>query len=198
MINRVDNKVYDYSHNFENKRVIVKDSQGQETLIDASILTHNKQYHTVEIPVLDAVKKTLPAKVILIILLSDRIIHYYGTVRPTLVMGRIEVALYRGSEKEDRKHKRYKLLVDGIVDSMMIEGQVIALSKEIPVDVINISRGGVLIRGERSSFLIGAILRLRINMNEKEETSLFCKVVRMNEISTIEAEFGCQLENIEI
>ncbi len=198
MIQRRDNKVYDYSHNFENKRVIVKDAQDSATLIDARITTHNKQYHTVEIPVSDSVKKMLPAKVILIILLKDSIIHYYGTVRPTLAMGQVEVALYRGSEKEDRKHKRYNLMVNGVVDAMIIEGQTITLSKAIATTVINISRGGVLVRAESSSFLVGAILRLKINMNDEEETLLFCRVVRMNELTTTEAEFGCQLENIEV
>ncbi len=178
-----------YSIDFTNSRVILKNMDNDEKIADSKILEYHKEYHSI------VVKLPLTAKIdsdrfSVLILTSTNVIHYLGTLRKVFNLGYAEIALYKGEEKEERKAVRYPINVEGIVDALVVSNQIVKLNVPVSASLINISSTGVLVMALSDCLYIGSIFRLCVQIGDVE-TTLYCNVVRMSEVDITTAGYGC-------
>ncbi len=100
------------------------------------------------------------------------------------------IALYRGQEKESRKHPRYRIETFALIESVIYRDLAYPLSVPLAVRVVNISKGGLRLRTERDAMAKGDRFELSMEISGKREFFLI-EVRNSVDIGTSESEYGC-------
>ncbi len=180
-----------YADSLTGRHVIISTLEGTEILADTRIVEYNKNLHTIRIRTprrQDIYGKT---HVSVEVYTEDGISHYQGTVRKSVSMDSVEIALFQGFRKNIRNAQRYRVNAIGVIDVIWLEDQRLVLRKPMGIRVLNISAGGVMIAAQPGSFLEGMSFVLHIKLKEKF-FSAQCQVMRSNEIDLATVQYGCQ------
>lgn len=129
-------------------------------------------------------------RVTVLILHSQCIFEFSGTVRRRNASDLTEIALFKGKEKEGRTTKRYPVNAPATVENLVIANRLFSLPKPLDAIVINISTKGALLK-TKNALNIGTTFQLRLNTGGKE-TLLNASVIRINPIDAESTEYGCK------
>lgn len=128
-------------------------------------------------------------RVTVLLLLENAIYEFRGMLRRSNY-GLVEIALYQGKEREKRVSKRFAVLTEAFVDTLLSGNKKIPLKKPLVMQVVNISTSGAMLQGEPRALQDGACFQLRMNIGQGE-TAIDSTVVWTKEVSPLLWEYGC-------
>lgn len=174
--------------NFESCRVIIRERKKNTIIADTMILNYDKDRLLIQIKreSFDSERYKIVA---LLILSEEGVYEYLGTVKRVFA-DHIEIGLYKGKPKENRLAPRYEIHTEGRIKMITVLSQKVQLKEPIIVDVINISKKGVLIKTLPNTFYPEIMFDLEI-MNQKE-LILTSLVVWVKNINAVESYYGCR------
>lgn len=176
--------------NFKNCRIIVKDVNLDKVMADTRILSYDDSSHTIKISVGD-IQYTPMQEIYVLIFGQKSLYEYQGTLGKTMTANEITIFLKQGQERESRICKRYAFAVPGEVKALKIDGVFVELHTPIPLMTRNISASGILLRTMASSFYVGMIVRLELQMDGKTY-QVETEVKRTQNLTLRTEEYGCQ------
>ncbi len=191
-----NDKIYDTLYDFTGCRVVIPFTDMGISSHETKIIEHNRQFHTIKIKIDGANFISSLTHISIVIFTKDDILHFMGSVRKSFDINTIEIAIYNGKHKEDRRNPRYDISSCGLVSSLCISRQFITLRTPLMVNVINISSSGALVRTLPNAFFKGSIFSLDLELNGSE-MKLMCLVVRVNELDAETANYGCEFVPVE-
>ena len=109
--------------------------------------------------------------------------------------GNTVLALYQGSEKENRAVKRYMVSTGALINALYCDGQSYPLQTPVKVELINISRAGVRFRAPFFSFQIGDMFQIDLVVKHKRR-ELAAEVINFIDNEPKYSDYGCQFVNI--
>lgn len=121
----------------------------------------------------------------------------YGTIRGIVTGNEIEVFLGKSRTKENRAKTRYPISLTGSVKGIYIDDKEISLHQGIPVETINMSANGILIKADEGCFNTGEVFTLFLEMG-KDTFELQCEVVRTQSGEELIEEYGCRIDKIQV
>lgn len=131
-------------------------------------------------------------KVSLLLFLPKSLIEFQGIIRKIDTQGNREITLFKGHEKESREEKRYDMNAWGIVEGLCVGDSTVPIIPGVNLLIVNISKGGVLVRMQAGLLNIGTSFRFRIEVSGRE-TILNACVKRIRILEDKEVEYGCIL-----
>lgn len=174
--------------NFENRRVIIRERENDTIIADTIILAYDKERFLIQINN-ESFNPDNYKTVTLLILSETGVYEYLGTVKRVFA-DHIEIGLYKGKPKENRHAPRYEIHTEGRIKTITILTQKVHLKEPITVEVINISKKGVLIKTLPNTFYPEIMFDLEI-VNQVE-LILTCLVVWVKNVNVIESYYGCK------
>ena len=112
-------------------------------------------------------------------------------VKYDVIANELEIDLYSGRVREDRKRSRYDIKAPGKVTGIQIAGKRITLRKPIEITTKNISANGLLIESEAGSFEKGDRILIRLDLGETTLRGMY-EVVRIQNQNLWTEEYGCR------
>ena len=173
----------------ENCRVIIRETEYNTMLADTKILDYDSELLTIQIAnyYFDA---TSYKELSLLILSGHEVFEFLGKVK-RVFSDHIEIGLYKGKHKENRRAPRYDIHTDGKVEDMIVLGQKVHLKEKIKVHIDNISRKGVMIKALSNTFYPDIPFELKVP-NVDYELVLTCCVVWSKNIDYKISYYGCK------
>jgi len=111
------------------------------------------------------------------------------------VGGNMVLALYQGSEKENRAVKRYTVSTTALINTLYCDGQPYPLQTPVKVAIINISRAGVRFRAPFFSFQIGDMFQMDLIVKQSLK-ELTAEVINFIDDAPKSSDYGCQFIKI--
>lgn len=174
-------------------RIIVQDTNSNTTIADTKVLSCDRQNDVVTLS-RTVFSKELPERVSVLVFADQQLFEYRGTVRKGRIsQGLVDIALYRGRNKESRGEKRYIVNTIAIVDHLIIGKKPIPLRKRLEVLVVDMSSGGCLIKADSGFFNVNSSFLLTIEYMGSTMT-ISTTVLRIKTIDAHTAEFGCKFQ----
>ena len=174
--------------NFENCRVIIRERKKNTIIADTIILDYDKERILIQIKS-DSFNPEHYKTVALLILSEEGVYEYLGTVKRVFA-DHIEIGLYKGRPKENRHAPRYEIRTEGRIKTIAVLSQRVHLKEPITVEVVNISKKGVLIKTLPNTFYPEILFDLEL-INQTE-LILTCLVVWVKNINAVESYYGCK------
>lgn len=177
---------------FLNCRAIIHDTKTNQTVADTHILETNASTFTITVP-RSAFLLTPPAQVALLIPAKNTLYEYQGSIRRDSISARIvDIALYKGKQKEGRSFVRYALNTPVCIAQQLVDNVPIPFPEAVNALLVNISRQGCLLRAPKGFVNIGAVLEFTANQGDNS-LLLRAQVLRSIPLSEDVSEFGCRL-----
>lgn len=173
---------------FENCRVIIRERKNNTIITDTIILDYDKERLLIQIHN-ESFDSDCYKTVSLLILSEEGVYEYLGTVKRVFA-DHIEIGLYKGRPKENRHTPRYEIHTGGRIETITVLSQEVHLKESITVEVINISKKGVLIKTLPNTFYPDIMFKLKIE--NQVQLSLTCLVVWVKNVNAMEAYYGCK------
>ncbi len=185
------NIIYDDDKDFTGCYAEIFDVDSGETLDRARIILHDKKFHIIKVES-NAKKEILKRVRIQVVIFSNKNpIQFNGTARKSMGFTAVEIALFQGKEKEGRRHGRFDVHIDGIIDAVKTKTQTLSIARPIDVEVINVSVGGILVKTYPYCLSVGSAFRVKIEVNgNKREFN--CEVKRILGQQTTSWQYGCE------
>ena len=103
--------------------------------------------------------------------------------------------LFRGRDKESRTARRYRVDFAGNIDSLFREGIAYPLFEPLPVQALNISKGGLRFAAPPDTLSTGdeILINLKIENRDKQFHVHVLNVFERTLEDGIRCEYGCQL-----
>ena len=178
----------------KNCRILIKNAEDGQIIADTKITRFDSQRNLAYIRA-DSLKERKPYNVSAFIFAKKCLYEFSGTIRGVLAGAEVEVLLGKSTEKESRAKTRYPVAIEGNIDGIIIEGQMVKLRKPIHIQTINMSANGILMKADSGSFDIGDCFCMNLAV-ENSEIQLTCKVVRIQSSNMQTAEYGCRIREI--
>lgn len=180
----------------KNHRILIKNIENGELLADTKIIRFDTLANSVIISA-DSIAVKKHYNISAIVFAENSLYEFYGTMKGSVVENEVEVLLGKSKEKEDRKRTRYPVALDGYVNGIAIDGQMIALRKPIHIETINMSANGLLIKSDAGCFEIGDEFQAALDTEDKK-IDLDCRVVRIHSNNMLTEEYGCKIREIRL
>lgn len=178
---------YDYT----GSRAVIYDEEKHATIAKATVLDYQSATHTITVARSAFQQNNIPEHLSLLLIHDAAVYEYKGTVRKLgKTSEKLEIALYKGQEKEERAVMRYNVNTPGRVESLVMVGKQVPLSAPVDVIVCNISTQGCLVQGSVSCLNVGATFQLKV-LTEDTPILLYPTVVRVIPQKGGVAQFGC-------
>lgn len=175
---------------YKGKKVIIYDENRKKTIAESEILEYDRITHLITVVTDGSISEN--EHVSLLVFGKDRLYEYKGTTRPSPRLSRLDIALYQGKPKEDRAYTRYSVNAKASISSMVIGGKLVPIRQEIPLDVVNLSVNGVLLRGNTNLLNLGTSFQLKLHLDGGDPALLNTTVLRVQRPNPSVSEFGCK------
>ncbi|MEG0963455.1 MAG: PilZ domain-containing protein [Lachnospiraceae bacterium] len=183
-----------YEKKLKDCRIIVRDMSTGKTIADTIIEEYDWRKNIVAISAMSLKNKECE-KISALIIGNEGLYEFLGNIRRINLVDEVEIALYKGKEKEGRKCRRYEYTAHGIVENVKILNNNIKLHKPIDVDMVNMSANGILIRTFTGSFSRNDEIQINLKLNEKD-IILKCEIMRIQNTTLWTEEYGCRTQAI--
>ncbi|MCH5259899.1 MAG: PilZ domain-containing protein [Lachnospiraceae bacterium] len=180
----------------KNRRILIKNAEDGKIIADTKIDSFDSVTNSVLIKA-DSLADRKYYTISAFVFAKDCLYEFFGTIRGALVGNQVEVFLGKSKEKEDRAKTRYPVALKGAIDGVVIEGRKIKLRKAMPIQTINMSANGVLMKADSGCFRIGDGFFLSLQV-EEGEIELSCEIVRIQNSDMQTEEYGCRIREIRI
>ena len=180
----------------KNHRILIKNTEDGQIIADTKIIRFDSLTNSVLISA-DSLRERKFYNISAYIFAEECLYEFFGTIKGALVDNEIEVFLGKSKEKEDRAKTRYPVALAGDVDGLIIESRMVMLRKAMPIETINMSANGILMKADSGSFHIGDCFTLSLRV-EEGRIELSCEIVRVQNSSMLTEEYGCRINEIWI
>lgn len=180
----------------KNRRILIKNTEDGKIIADTKIIRFDSVTNSVLINA-DSLVDRKYYSISAFIFAKECLYEFIGTIRGALVDNKVEVFLGKSKEKEDRAKTRYPVALEGKIDGIMIGERMIVLRKAMPIQTINMSANGVLMKTDSGCFRVGDCFSLILKV-EEGEIKLSCKIVRIQNSDMLTEEYGCRIREIWI
>ncbi len=179
---------------FNGARVLVKSAIDDNLSFNTAIVEHNKAYQTINVALNEEIPWDL-SKLLVIVFANSKVYQFDGTGRKNATQrGSLEIAIYKASEKEDRKQQRYDVNINANVDAVLIDNYLLDLKIPMQTTILNVSNNGLMFKAMSGAFRPKDILRL--TAPDMDNTIFYVSIVRKNNIDLLTANYGCKLVTI--
>ncbi len=171
--------------------ILVRDAESKENLLASKIVSYNPTANRVE---LDAKKDAdLEGRLLNVLIYNNQDAYEYsGNVNKFTGTDNIEIGLFHGVEKSERKNERYNLGIPAVfieyIDSQIKEKE----HQRIPIKILDISRSGIRIESPKKDLEIGAFFAIVVIVTGVVQIYRG-KVVRIAREEGTLKEYGCML-----
>lgn len=178
-----------------NCRIIVKDAENDQTIADTRVLGFNSYVNSVNIPAGSIMRRDV-SQVYAIIFTKELLYKFNGRFRNEAAEDEMEILLGKSDVLEERRATRYSIGFEGYMTAVYIDGRKTLLPKRIPVQTIDMSANGVLLKADAGRFKIGEIYSLTLR-TEAGILSMRCEIVRIQEDDPLFERYGCRIDNVQ-
>jgi len=166
---------------------LIYDAEGNH-LINTSVTSHDKK--SLHITLQEYPPRFEPGDICrLLILTSPSPCEYMGRV--TRLNLKPVVALYHGSEKENRGSTRYEVNLAAMIENLVYERKAYRLHTPLKVWLINVSKSGMRFRAPTYSLMDGDMFQLRIKIGDGDKL-LIAEAVDHIDKDDGTSEYGCK------
>lgn len=180
----------------KNRRILIKNTEDGQIIADTKIIRFDSLTNSALISA-DSLRERKFYNISAYIFAEECLYEFFGTIKGALVNNEIEVFLGKSKEKEDRAKTRYPVALEGSIVAVIIESRLIKLRKAMPIETINMSANGILMKADYGSFHIDDCFTLSLKV-EEGRIELNCKIVRIQNSSMLTEEYGCRINGISI
>lgn len=180
----------------KNHRILIKNTEDGQIIADTKIIRFDSLTNSALISA-DSLKERKFYNISAYIFAEECLYEFFGTIKGALVNNEIEVFLGKSKEKEDRAKTRYPVALEGSIVAVIIESRLIKLRKAMPIETINMSANGILMKADSGSFHTGDCFMLNLKV-EEGRIELNCEIVRIQNSSMLTEEYGCRINEVSI
>ena len=174
-------------------RIVVRDPGNGETIADTIVLTHNQETGEVEIEA-DGFPMAEGATFSALLFSKAGLFETLGTVGKKNE-GQIVLALYEGSDKDDRQAVRYQVSITGTVD-LITRGEE-KLHNEFEITVQNMSSIGLLIQAPESCIQEGDVIHF-IALTKGQRIAITAQANRVEHVGYGKEKIGCVVQLVNL
>ncbi len=180
----------------KNHRIVIKNIENDQTIADTKVIRYDSAVNSVIISAQSIPDKKF-YRVYAIIFAENCLYKFYGTIRGVMRENELEVLIGKCETMEERQAVRYSIALEGSVEGVYIDEEKIFLHKSIPIEVIDMSSTGILLKAEAGFFNIGEIYFLMLKTNAGT-LKMRCEIVRIkNGGEALTEEYGCRIDKVQ-
>ncbi len=179
----------------KNRRIIIKDAKDNQTIADTKIIRYNSEVNSVYISAPSMPDKKI-YQVYAVIFTEKGLYNFCGSIRGVIRENEMEVFLGKCETKEDRKAVRYLLSFEGSMEGVYIGEAKVMFRRAIPIETIDMSSNGILLKAGTGFFRIGEKYSLLLKING-DILKMQCEIVRTRNDGTLAEEYGCRIEEVQ-
>lgn len=180
---------------FTGYNIIIRDSETDETMINSVVVSYNREKMLATIDdekKLDLTDKTLKV----LIYNTDEAFSFMAHAPKFTGSNRLELGLFHGEHKEERKNERFPLGLDAIVIEHISAMEEKVATRRLPAKVVDISKNGICVECVLLEFKVGDHLAAQVMVQGKPHV-YYCEIVREIISDTGRKQYGCMLLNKE-
>ena len=179
----------------KNHRIVIKNIEDNQTIADTKVIRYDSAVNSVIISAQSILDKKF-YQVYAIIFAENCLYKFYGTIRGVIRENEMEVLIGKCETMEERQAVRYSIALEGNIEGVYIDDEKILLHKSIPIEVIDMSSSGILLKAEAGVFTIGEIYSLIVYTNAGT-LKMQCEIARIKSNGTLVEEYGCRIEKVQ-
>ncbi len=179
----------------KNHRIVIKNAENNQIIADTKVIRYDSRVNSIIISAQSIQNKKF-YKIYAIVFGENCMYKFYGTIRGVMRENEIEVLIGKCETMEERQAVRYPLALEGRMEGVYIDGKKILFRKKIPIQAVDMSSGGILLKAETGFFNIGEIYYLLLKTNAGT-LKMQCEIVRMKGNGTLTEEYGCRIQNVQ-
>ena len=178
----------------KNRRIIIKNAENDKTITDTKVMRYDSAVNSVIIPAHSILDKKF-YQVYAIIFFFSCLYKFSGTIRGVMRENELEVLLGKCETMEGRQAVRYPIALEGSMEGVYIDGKKILFHKGIPIQAVDMSSSGILLKAEEGFFEIGEMYFLRVKTN-MGTLKMQCEIVRIQNNGAGLEEYGCRIGEV--
>ncbi len=179
----------------KNQRIIIKNVKDNRIIGDTKIIRYDSAVNSVYISAQSISDKKF-YQVSAVIFAENCLYNFCGSMRGVVRENEIEVFLGKCETKEDRQAVRYSLAFEGNIEGVYIDAVKVRFRKPIPVETVDMSSSGILLKAGTGFFQIGEKYSLLLKIND-DTLKMHCEIVRIQNDGTLTEEYGCRIEEVQ-
>lgn len=179
----------------KNRRIIIKNTENGRTIADTEIISYDSNADSLLIPAASIQDKKF-YRISAIIFAKDHLYKFHGTIRGTVSSREIEVFLSKRDTEKERQALRYPVDLEGKIEGIYKNGKIDMLSKPVPVNAINMSSNGILLKTETGYFRVGEIYSLLLE-TDAGTLQMQCEIARIQNTISWSKSYGCKIGNLQ-
>lgn len=179
----------------KNHRILIKNAEDDRTIADTEIISFDSDVNSILIPA-DSIQDKKFYQISAIIFAENGLYKFYGTIRGVVRSRGIEVFLSKRETEKERRAARYPVDLKGKIEGVYTDGKINIFHKEIPVNAVNMSSHGILLKVETGFFQVGEVYSLLLK-TDIGTLRMLCEIVRIHNADTRSREYGCRIGNIQ-
>lgn len=179
----------------KNRRIIIKNAEDNQTIADTEIISFDSNTNSILIPA-ESIQDKKFYRISAIIFAKDSLYKFHGTIRGTVRGQGIEVFLSKRETEKERQAARYPVDLWGKIEGVYTDGKINIFNNEIPVNAVNMSSNGILLKTETGLFQIGEIYSLLLK-TDVGTLKMECEIIRTQGTGTRSKNYGCRIGNIQ-
>lgn len=179
----------------KNRRIIIKNTENDQTIADTKIISYDSDADTILIPAASIQDKKF-YRVSAIIFAKEHLYKFHGTIRGNVSSREIEVFLSKRDTEKERRAFRYPVNLEGKIEGAYKNGKIDMFNKQVPVNAVNMSSNGILLKTETGYFRIGEIYSLLLE-TDAGILQMQCEVARIQNSGSWSKNYGCRIGNVQ-
>lgn len=180
----------------KNRRIIIKNTENNQTIADTEIISYDGTADSLLIPA-GSIQDKKFYRVSAIIFAKDNLYKFHGTIRGIVSGREIEVLLSKRDTEKERQALRYPVDLEGKIEGIYkSDGKVDIFNKAVPVNAVNMSSNGVLLKTETGYFKIGETYSLLLK-TDAGTLQMQCEIIRIQNSGTWSKNYGCRIGNMQ-
>lgn len=179
----------------KNRRIIIKNTENDHTIADTKIISYDSDADTILIPAASIQDKKF-YRVSAIIFAKEHLYKFHGTIRGNVSSREIEVFLSKRDTEKERRAFRYPVNLEGKIEGAYKNGKIDMFNKQVPVNAVNMSSNGILLKTETGYFRIGEIYSLLLE-TDAGILQMQCEIARIQNSGSWSKNYGCRIGNVQ-
>lgn len=179
----------------KNRRIIIKNAEDNQTIADTEIISYDDNANSILIPA-ESIQDKKFYRIIAIIFAKDNLYKFHGTIRGVVSSQGIDVFLSKQETKKVRQTTRYPVNLEGEIEGVYSNGKLDMFSRVIPINAVNMSSNGILLKAETGLIQRGRMYSLLLK-TDAGTLQMQCEIVRIQNTRTWAKDYGCRTGNLQ-
>ncbi len=174
-------------------RIVIRESAQGNTIADTTILASNTEKSEIEVEI-EGFNLAEGDTISALVFSKSGLYETQGTIGP-LEGQRITIALYEGSDKDDRHAVRYQVNITGTVDTITRQDE--KLPGEFELTVLNMSSIGLLVQAPEGKIKENDVIRFSA-VTKGQRIIITAQATRVEEVDNGKEKIGCTVQLVNL